>query len=184
LVIYRRLVRTPAMVTTILGLALAPVVINATAAPPICRGSALRLSLHRGGISPETGEHATPFDLRNVGAATCSLRGYPRVRLFDRRGAMPFRYERGGRYFFIDESPKTVLLRPGARASFVVAQYRCDVGVRSGATRVVVYPPGTTHPQSRHVPAKAFSYCKGYHGHDRRDPGNTIHIGPVRRPLS
>jgi hypothetical protein len=44
----------------------------------------------------------------------------------------------------VPSQPRTVVLRRGGRASFIVAKYRCDVGVVATATEVRVYPPNTT----------------------------------------
>ena len=101
------------------------------------------------------------------------------VSLYRRHRLLPFKAVWGGRYG-TGGKPRTVLLHTGERASFIVAKYRCDAGIAANATQVRVYPPNTTKQlRLRLRPEKAMSYCRAFHGPDRKDPGNTINISPV-----
>jgi hypothetical protein len=144
-----------------------------------CTGAELRLS-NGARLSAETGEIVRAFDLRNTGRTSCALAGYPGVRLLDHRGALPFAYRRGGRYWGTRAPPTTVILSPGRHAWFVVAKYRCDAGTLRIARTLAAYPPNTT--TRRHVRFGVypiFGYCRAYRGPNRDDPGNTVHVGPV-----
>ncbi len=66
-------------------------------------------------VSPMTGEHAVSYALANRGSVACTVRGYPRITLFDTRGqALPFRYADGGGTYVTSRRPVTVVLAPGA----------------------------------------------------------------------
>lgn len=125
-----------------------------------------------------TGEHGSMFALRNRSRTTCSLLGYPRVRLLDRRGALPFRPGYGRGTYLPRLRPRRVVLRPGRSAYVLVVKYRCDgVGTRA-ATRIELTPPGDRTPitsrRLAHRP-RDYTYCRAGRG----DPGNLLQISPV-----
>jgi Domain of unknown function (DUF4232) len=144
-----------------------------------CASSELRMIYKGKQGGNETGENGQFLYFRNVGSSTCSLSGYPGVRLVDRRGVLPLHYRWGGRYVDTHGKARTVHLRPGDLAWFKFARYRCDAGYTAREGRwIQVYAPNTTRPFRRkwHAP-----YCRAYRGPNSRDPGNTIYIGPVHR---
>ncbi len=101
-----------------------------------CAASALVL---RAGtpVSPMTGEHAVSYALANRGQVACTVRGYPRITLFDARGqALPFRYADGGGAYVTSRRPVTVVLAPGASGYIGVAKYRCDLGIARTAAAI------------------------------------------------
>jgi hypothetical protein len=152
----------------------------ASTAPP-CAASSLSLSLGPS-ISPETGEHGVILRLTNH-ARRCTLYGYPGVTMFWRGRALPFSVLRGGGYG-TDGKSRRVVLEHGRRASFIVAKYRCDIGVLHVATEVRVYPPNTTRQLRTALHGDGvsdISYCRAYRGPSRTDPGNTLHVSPVSR---
>lgn len=148
---------------------------------PACPGSVLRLS-GESAQQGETGEQVAAFSLRNTGAGRCALFGYPGVRLLDRGGILPLDYRWGGRYYGTRHRPTTVVLAAGARARFVIAQYRCDGATLRTARSMAVYPPGSTRRLRLHLGRyPIFSYCRATRGPDSGDPGNRLSIGPVSR---
>jgi Domain of unknown function (DUF4232) len=160
------------------GLVLAPA--SGSARPltaPHCVAAQLALSL-TAYEAQMTGEHGSMFALRNHGRAACSLLGYPRVRLLDGRGVLPFRYGYGTGSYVPRLRPRRVVLRPGRSAFVLVVKYRCDRGGTRAATRIEVTPPGGRAPlASRRIAHRPrdYEYCRGGRG----DPGNLLQISPV-----
>ena len=153
---------------------------EASTATPTC--STMNLSLGHGDKHSEaTGENAVLFILTNHGKFTCHLYGHPGVSLYDNKGrVMPFRYTWAGTQYVSQAPPKMVVLRPGARAYFLVAKYRCDIGLVMVAKTIRVYPPNTTQQlvgnAAPFVDAGGFWYCKG----GPKDPGQLVEVSPVR----
>jgi hypothetical protein len=146
-------------------------------AAPRCVGAqlALRLTAYEAQM---TGEHGSMFALRNQGGTTCSLLGYPRVRLLDGRGVLAFRPGYGKGTYMPRLRPRRVLLRPGRSAFVLVVKYRCDRGGTRAATRIEITPPGDRTPLVSRRPARRpgdYMYCRGGRG----DPGNLLQISPV-----
>jgi hypothetical protein len=132
-------------------------------------------------ISPETGERGHILRLTNLTTRSCALHGYPGVSFYSHRTLLPFRVVWGGRYG-TGGKPRTVLLHPGARASFLVAKYRCDAGTAATASELRVYPPNTMRQLRlglRRV--SEISYCRGFKRPQPNDPGNTLYVSPVSR---
>jgi hypothetical protein len=144
-----------------------------------CTGA--QLSLSRAGLlSAETGEIVRAFNLRNRGGRACALTGYPGVRLVERGRPLPFTYRWGGRYFGTRGRPRTVVLQPGKAGWFVVAKYRCDSRMLHVARELAAIPPDTSRRlRVRFGASPIFGYCRAFHGPNRRDPGNTVYVGPV-----
>src|SRR4051812_26629308 len=144
-----------------------------------CSDAQLRLS-RAARLSPETGEIVRAFNLRNHGSTRCALRGYPGVRLLSAGHPLPFTYRRGGRYFGTRGRPRTVALAPGDKAWFVVAKYRCDGKTLRVARSLAAIPPDGSRQQFvRFGLYPVFGYCKAFRGTNRRDPGNTVYVGPM-----
>jgi hypothetical protein len=160
------------------GLVLAPA--SGSARPltaPRCVAAQLALGL-TAYEAQMTGEHGSMFALRNGGHAACSLLGYPRARLLDGSGVLPFRYGYGTGSYLPRLRPRRVVLRPGRSAFVLVVKYRCDRGGTRAATRIEVTPPGGRVPlASRHLAHRPgdYEYCRG----GRSDPGNLLQISPV-----
>jgi len=76
--------------------------------------------------------------------------------------------------------PMMVVLRPGARGYFLVAKYRCDIGIAMIAKTIRIYPPNTTQQlvgnATPFVDVGGFPYCKG----GPKDPGQLVEVSPVR----
>jgi len=126
-----------------------------------------------------TGEHAAMYTLTNRGPVTCTVRGYPRVLLYDASGAMlPFRYAAGGGSYVTASKPVTVVLRPRAAAYLLVAKYRCDLGIARTATAIRLSLPGErfTWRAAAGVSGPAgLSYCRG----GQHDPGQLVTVSPA-----
>jgi Protein of unknown function (DUF4232) len=149
---------------------------------PECSASQLRLE-QGGYVPPETGERARRFDLRNVGSGACVLRGYPGVRLLSSSRALRFTYRWGGRYFWTMPPPHRIVLIPGRAGWFLVAKYRCDGRTLRVADAISVIPPGATRRKrlrfADNPTGAPLGYCAAIRGPNRRDPGNTVYIGPI-----
>ena len=147
---------------------------------PAC--STMNLSLGFGErVSAMTGEAATLFTLTNRGKSTCHLFGHPGVSFYDSKGrVLPFRYTWTGTQYVAHTAPKMVVLPPGARAYFLVAKYRCDIGIAMVAKTIRVYPPNMKKQLvGRAAPSANFgsmNYCKG----GPKDPGQLVEVSPVR----
>lgn len=156
---------------------------EASTSTPAC--STMNLSLGFGDrVSAMTGENATVFTLTNRGNSACHLYGHPGVSLYDNKGrVLPFRYTWAGTQYVAQTAPQIVVLRPGARAYFLVAKYRCDIGIAMVAKTIRVYPPNTTQQivgnAAPSVDVGGFFYCKG----GSKDPGQLVEVSPVRATI-
>ncbi|MBU1383359.1 MAG: DUF4232 domain-containing protein [Alphaproteobacteria bacterium] len=135
----------------------------AAAAPP-CRGPQLKLSAEGGDAG--AGNRVSILGVQNIGAAACSLTGYPIVTLQDAQGGPigAVRAEQSlGSYFRQGEIPGPVELAPQAKAFFDIAwnvvpdesqgQKTCP-----SAARIRITAPGDTSPVAL---AQAFTPCGG-----------------------
>ena len=132
-------------------------------------------------VSSMTGEDGVIYTLTNKGKFACKLYGYPGISLYDHKGQLlPFRYTRSKSQYMTHSAPTTVRLRRGNRAYFLVAKYRCDIGIARESATIRVYPPNSRQQLiGRASPSPSvggFSYCKG----GAKDPGQIIDVSPVR----
>jgi Protein of unknown function (DUF4232) len=148
-------------------------------APCAARALVLR---HGTAVVPMTGEHAVMYRLTNRGPVSCTVRGYPRVVLYDAKGrALPFRYADGGGAYVTVKKPVTVVLKPGASAYVLVAKYRCDLGIVRNATTIrltLATADGKAFTKREAVGvsgAPGLSYCRG----GQHDPGQKVVVSPV-----
>jgi hypothetical protein len=131
-----------------------------------------------GFVSPTTGEDAFTITLTNVGTRLCQIHGYPIVHFYTSAGRLlTFAYRHTSLYF-PRLQPRVVNLAPRAHAYFVVAKYRCDLGVRYASSFFYVLAPYTTGQPWVGHPAGGqgvMDYCKGSaHG-----PGQSLGISPI-----
>lgn len=158
-----------------LALALLLVPLAAGAAPaagmPRCAAAQLRVALGPA-VSARTGER--PLTLRVVErrGPACVLRGYPRVRVADTRGALPFRILHGGGQTVTTAAPRPIVLAPGSAAFVVLSHYRCDAGVERSGVLLVVGSRLLSLPRARRI-----DWC------GRGDPGSTLHVSPYESTL-
>lgn len=153
---------------------------QASTAIPACATSHLTLGFGNR-VSAMTGEHAVVYTLTNTSKSTCNLQGYPGVSFYGKNNqVLPFEYTRGKSQYMAHSAPATVLLRTRARAYFLVAKYRCDLGDEVAASQIRVYPPNTRQqlvgPATTSNARGIFAYCKG----GIKDPGQQIDVSPVR----
>jgi Protein of unknown function (DUF4232) len=156
---------------------------QATAETGVRRCAARALVLHLGAfVVPMTGEHAVMYALTNRGPVTCTLSGYPKVVLYDAKGAaLPFRYARGGGAYVTSHMPAPVVLARGASAYVLVAKYRCDLGIVRNATAIQLTLPGArgaafaAREAVVSTGAEGLSYCRG----GQHDPGQMVAVSPV-----
>lgn len=145
-----------------------------------CRPEVLTLA-YGPRLSPMTGEHGVFYELINHGRLACTLAGYPHVRLYAGREALPFRYIFGGGPYVTGKPPVTVTMNPGGAAWILVAKYRCDQGALRDATTISLTMPGMdgaalAGPVSRDgAGVSTLSYCRG----SAADPGQTVAVSPI-----
>jgi Protein of unknown function (DUF4232) len=165
----RRLLLLGAAAVVIGGGAAATVAFRSSARPlppivaaPTCRDAQLSLVPGRGGVA--AGTYMSDLALVNVSAATCELRGWPGVRLVLGNGRMVAPRVHRDHYGANMKAPaRTILVRPGAAASFRIAE---SDGTGTGmqtcfrVKTVLITPPGASEPLSlRHGPV---DYCAPY----------------------
>lgn len=144
-----------------------------------CAPADLKLSLGPD-VTPETGEHPVVFVLSNRSRRSCTLDGYPRVILTDRRRRLAFIYTQGGGYVTKQE-PHRVTLTSRHRGYFLVAQYRCDGHSLYMPTMIRVWLPNERAPLALGLDlgAAGLNYCKRHPGDLRIDPGNRVVVSPI-----
>ena len=162
------------------GLA-AGVALGAGGGIPTCAPDSVRLSLGPR-VSPMTGEHADLFVLTDRSPRACALDGYPSVRLNASGRRLPFLYLKGGGLYVTKQLPQAVTLGPMRRAYFLVAKYRCDVGILQAADSAhVQLPPAPGALTIGLVQGGGgLDYCESaYPGDQHIDPGNRVTVSPV-----
>jgi hypothetical protein len=134
-------------------------------------------------LSPATGEHGDIHTVRNVGATTCTLSGYPDVMLIAGTTTLGFRYVNGAGQYVTHRPPGVITLPPGINAYFLIAKYRCDAHTTAIATTAQIRLPEqrTTHvlatqTTSTEHGAAVLAYCTG---NGDPDPGDTVAISPI-----
>jgi Protein of unknown function (DUF4232) len=133
-------------------------------------------------VGEATGQHTLALRLVNRGRAVCVVDGYPRVRLYDRAGAIPFSINHRGDQTISPRRPRPVFVHPGGTVFVVLNKYRCDARslretrrIAIGSTRVRV--PGTASIMFRDPGAIRFPYrIPDYCG--RGDPGSILTVSP------
>jgi hypothetical protein len=146
-----------------------------------CSSSTLRLAIVPLG-SGMTGERAFYVRVTNTGREACLLSGYPAITLSSSRAKLAFTYQEGGGVYLSTQPPKLVTLKPGGKAWFTVAKYRCDVGELAAATSVDVSLPGVAGAWTLHFPASeggGIDYCQKSKLAGPPDPGNTVVVSPI-----
>jgi len=123
-----------------------PTTTGASRAIAACRTSHLSLSLIRGGAA--AGTAYLWYGLRNAGAATCSMVGYPRVAVLNARGEIV--QHAATRGAALPARVRLVALKPGQRARFLlnstdtVPSPGCLRAYRGVSLRV--FPPNQATP--------------------------------------
>lgn len=140
-----------------------------------CRSAELVLDLGAR-ISEPTGQRSLSLTLTNKSTRSCSLFGYPTVRLLDAAGReLPFDYLQAGDQVVTAHPPTRVDLPPASTAFVTLNKYRCDLGSQSTAGIVELSPPGDTAALQVILPSTALplAFC------GPRDPGSTVAVSPV-----
>jgi uncharacterized protein DUF4232 len=149
---------------------------------PTCTAAGLRLSLG-GRVSPETGEHAYRFVLTNRSTGPCVLDGYPRIGLYNDGHRLPFFYRRGRGHYASARRPQPVPLRPGSRAFFLVAKFRCDSGITGTASSIRVQVPNDTGALRLHLAGHSvggpLDHCQPHPRERHHNTGNEVEISPI-----
>lgn len=90
--------------------------------------------------SGAAGTVAVSIAIRNTSLATCTLRGFPRLKLRNDAGPLPTRVRHGG-VALLERPVATVTLAPGARASLLLTYSNVPSGGQTTcrqATRLVI----------------------------------------------
>jgi Protein of unknown function (DUF4232) len=145
-----------------------------------CRMSQFRVSLGPY-ISEATEQHTLALRLVNRGGRTCELFGYPRVRLLDRRGVIPFAIKDADDQMITTRPPKPVVVRPGGSAFVILNKNTCVVAVPrrvARSTTVIEVGMRAASPAVLRVPRRVpFSWrVPDYCG--KRQDGSTIAVSP------
>ena len=111
----------------LVGLSALAAAASASAAPaaPACRPG--QLAGRVGGSTGAAGTIMLAVVLRNASHATCTLRGYPALRLYRPHRWLPTHVEHGG-LAPLNRKVRTVTLRPGGRATVLVAYHDVPSG--------------------------------------------------------
>ena len=145
-----------------------------------CRTSQLQLALGPL-VSEMTQQNTLVLVLHNISAATCDLRGYPRIALLNKHGSpLPFTYRDRGDQELTGSPPTTVVLAAAARAYLAINKNACVEHATAVVTRISVSPPGQTRPITRTLQGRRPipDYCPP------GDPGHTIDITPIEPTLT
>ena len=127
---------------------------GASSVPAPCKGPQLKLSAEEDDAG--AGNRVVVLGVQNVGAAVCSLTGYPGVMLQDRQGrdlTGTSVLETPGSYFRTGQTPTPVHVEPRGKAFFDIAwTVAADEGEAqracSSAARIRMTAPGDTSPVS------------------------------------
>jgi hypothetical protein len=147
---------------------------------PVARCSADALRLRIGGvIVPKTQQTPLLLALVKRGAKTCTLDGYPRIRLESNVGSpYPFAYRDRGDQEVTHAAPLRIVLRPGTSAWVMINKNHCELHTSLGqgvVDRLALSPPGSTAFLRIKLGSRqpAFNYCDG------PDPGHYVDVSPL-----
>jgi hypothetical protein len=104
-----------------------------------CTGAQLTGKVRR--TSGAAGTAAASIAIRNISDQTCTLRGFPRLKLRKGSGPLPTRVRHGG-LAILERPVTTVTIAPGKRASLLVAWSTVPTGAETScphATRLVIF---------------------------------------------
>ena len=159
--------------STILALvalfALGATAASAQAAAPRCSAGQLAGKVRQ--TSGAAGTTAVAIAIRNISPASCSVRGFPALKLRNAGGQLPTLVRHGG-LAILERPVRTVTLDPGERASLLVAFSNVPQGGETScpqATRLVII---LRHGLGRFSIAFDASPC-----------GGRLHISPFLRGL-
>jgi hypothetical protein len=132
-----------------------------------------------GAVSAQMGEDAFVITLTNVSTRACHIHGYPSVRFYTSGGRLlTFSYAHTS-LFFPRLSAHVVNLAPGGHGFFIVAKYRCDLGVRYHSSFFYIIPPYTKgQPWVVHTSGLftgVMDYCNGA----PRGMGHDLGVSPI-----
>jgi Protein of unknown function (DUF4232) len=153
-----------------------------SASPATCQMS--RFTVAVGPYVSEATQQRT-LALRLVNhAGTCVVNGYPRLKLYDARGAIPFSIRNGGDQMISSRRPRRITVRRDGSVFVVLNKGQCVDGVTPstrGTTRIVIRAAGaptTTDAVSIRfgsripMPWRIPAYC------GKRDPNSIITVSP------
>jgi hypothetical protein len=106
--------------------------------------------------------------------------GYPRIRLFDRRGRrVAFTYSHRGDQMITARRPKPVSVRGHGSVYFAINKYRCDIRAADTARVMRVLLPGARRWLQLRLPRyPIIDYCPG------EKPSTTIAVSPLVKALA
>ncbi len=117
--------------------------------------------------SEKTQQESVTGVLRYRGSASCYVKGYPRVSLFDRRGrALRFVVAHRGDQMITNRKPALIAVKPGESVYFALNKNVCQVRVTAYAVELHVGLPGMRGTAALKLPRHyRLGYCgRGYFG--------------------
>lgn len=125
-----------------LGAAAVPATAAEAMAAPACTPGRLAVSL--GGSDGTAGSVVQTVVLRNVSGRTCRLGGYPGMAFYAASGAVLRSTVSRATTPFGNVRPRTLVVRPGARASYGLLYVEPQTGPCPTTAEVAVTPPNAT----------------------------------------
>jgi hypothetical protein len=133
---------TPVRISSLVAIAVAALTLAGTAAArPVagpCGGGHLSGKVRQ--TSGAAGTIAVSIAIRNTSPASCTLRGFPLLKLRSDAGPLPTRVRHGG-VALLERPVSTVTLAPGGRASLLLTYSNVPAGAEPScrrATRLVI----------------------------------------------
>jgi hypothetical protein len=127
-------------------------------------------------ISEKTGQNTLALRLVNRRAATCFVRGYPNVKVYDRQGVIPFLVRHGGDQMLASRSPRRVVVQQNRAAFVLLNHYRCDLRDLRTATSVRIRLAGMTSTEFASLKLAVANSRLRYCG--KGDPGSILTVSP------
>ncbi len=130
-------------------------------------------------VSERTEQHTAAFALMNDASSSCSLSGYPTLKLFDANGkVLAFAYGHRGDQMITSAAPTVVRVPAGGSAYFELNKNASVSFTRRIAREIRVSLPGEAGSLSLRLPRyPLIDYCPA------GDPGDGITLSPIEPTL-
>ena len=121
--------------------------------------------------------------VNSASSTLCTITGYPKITFIQGTRPIPFTYLDGKGQYVTHQEPFAVTVGSGKMAYFLVAKYRCDVGLaeRADGANVLLSRQGTVYSVPDAWLRGAVNLCSG---EKISDPGNTITVSPFEPSAS
>jgi Protein of unknown function (DUF4232) len=155
---------------------------SASLGKPRCEADSLRLELGPARLVPKTEDSPLLLALHNIGGLSCTLKGYPRIRLVGATGTVyPFAYRNAGDQEVTRGLPRAVLVRPDATVWALINKVSCVLTDRGRVAAIVrVAPPGSATFLRVSIAASGayLDYCAA------PDPGHRVDVSPIEEDVA